>query len=130
MALPSSSSRPISSSPIPDAGRSTLDPSSRSRMRPSRRVWTQIRNSIGTSYPDSVLGGKRLPESTTRSVPPPTLIQSPTTRIRHLSAARQLISNQLRQRPCDGQDGAWQHFSTLLGGSAAQLRPVFQFTYR
>jgi hypothetical protein len=34
------------------------------------------RNSIGTSYADSVLGGKRLPESTTRSVPPPTLIQS------------------------------------------------------
>src|SRR5580692_7139550 len=31
-------------------------------------------NSIGTSYPDAVLGGKRLPESTTRSVPPPTLI--------------------------------------------------------
>jgi hypothetical protein len=41
-----------SSGPILDAGRSTLDTSSRSRMRPSRRVSTQIRNSTGTSYPD------------------------------------------------------------------------------
>jgi transposase len=32
--------------------RSTPDSSSRSRTRPSTRVSTQIRNSIGTSYPD------------------------------------------------------------------------------
>jgi hypothetical protein len=41
------------------------------------RVSTQIRNSIGTSYPRLGPRGKRLPQSTTRGVPSPDLIQSP-----------------------------------------------------
>ncbi len=67
--LSSSRLRPISSGPISAAGRSTSATNSRSKMRPARRVSTQILHSIGPST-RPWRSEEQHHESTTDSVPP------------------------------------------------------------